>query len=85
MPVSRGRQKKRTARYRAAPQQAKRRHKPSPRWYGPLLLVLMALGVAIIVTNYMGLIPGTDGASSLWLWVGLGTLGVGFIGTSFWY
>lgn len=86
MPVSRGRQRKRTPRYRSAPQQAKKRHKASPRWYGPLLITLMAVGVIVIVLNYVGLIPGTDGqASSVWLWVGLGILGVGFIGTSFWY
>jgi hypothetical protein len=86
MPVSRGRPKKRAPRYRAAPQQAKKRHKPSPRWYGPLLITLMGLGVVVIVLNYMGLIPGTDGdASSIWLWVGLGILGVGFVGTSFWH
>ena len=46
----------------------------------------MAIGVAVIVLNYMGLIPGTGGdASSVWLWVGLGILGAGFVGTSFWY
>jgi hypothetical protein len=86
MPVSKGRQKKTTPRYRAAQQQAKRKHKPSPRWYGPLLITLMAIGVIVIVANYMGLIPGTDGqAASVWLWVGLGFLGAGFVGTSFWY
>jgi hypothetical protein len=85
MPVSKGRPKKRAARYRAVPQQAKRAHRASPRWYGPLLIGLMALGVLIIVANYVGLIPGTDGASPVWLWVGIGILGVGFIGTSFWH
>jgi hypothetical protein len=86
MPESKGRRKKSTPRYRAAPMQAKKRHRASPRWYGPLLLVLMGVGVAVIVLNYMGLIPGTDGtASSVWLWVGLGILGAGFVGTSFWY
>jgi hypothetical protein len=46
----------------------------------------MAIGVAVIVLNYMGLIPGTGGdASSVWLWVGLGILGAGFVGTSFWH
>jgi len=64
MPVSRGRQRKRAPRYRAAPQQAKKRHKASPRWYGPLLITLMALGVVVIVLNYIGLIPGTGGDAS---------------------
>jgi Cell division protein CrgA len=86
MPVSKGRQKKRPARYRAAPQRAKRRHRASPKWYGPLLITLMAVGVIVIIANYVGLIPGTDGqASSVWLWVGLGILGAGFVGTSFWH
>ena len=86
MPVSKGRQRKKTPRYRATPQQPKKRHRSSPRWYGPLLITLMALGVIVIVANYMGLIPGTDGtASSVWLWIGLGILGAGFVGTSFWY
>ncbi len=86
MPKSKGRRKTSTRRYRAVPQQAKRRHRSSPRWYGPLLIGLMALGVIVIVGNYMGLMPGTGGeASSVWLWAGLGLLGAGFIGTSFWY
>ena len=71
-------------RYRARPA-AKAKHKSSPRWYGPLIIVLMAVGVLIIVLNYVGLIPGTDGtASPVWLWVGLGLIGVGFVGTTFW-
>lgn len=86
MPKSKGRQRKRTPRYRATPQQAKKRHKASPRWYGPLLITAMAVGVGVIVLNYMGLIPGTDGtASSMWLWVGLAILGAGFVGTTYWY
>jgi Cell division protein CrgA len=84
MPKSRGRQKRRAARYRATPQQPKRRHKASPRWYGPLIITLMAVGVIVIVLNYMGLMPGGE-TSSVWLWVGLGLLGAGFVGTSFWY
>ena len=85
MPVSKGRQEEDAALPRA-PQQPKKRHRSSPRWYGPLLITLMALGVIVIVANYMGLIPGTDGqASSVWLWIGLGILGAGFVGTSFWY
>jgi len=43
-------------------------------------------GVLVIVLNYVGLIPGTDGqADPIYLWVGLGLIGVGFVGTTFWY
>ncbi len=86
MPESKGRQRKGTRRYRAPSQQPKAKRKASPRWYGPLLLVLMGLGVLMIVLNYIGLIPGTDGqADPLYLWVGLGLIGAGFVGTTFWY
>ena len=84
MPVSKGRQEEGRA---TAPHRSSRRSGTGrARWYGPLLITLMALGVIVIVANYMGLIPGTDGqASSVWLWIGLGILGAGFVGTSFWY
>ena len=86
MPESKGRQKKATRLYRAPSHQPKAKRKASPRWYGPLLLVLMGLGVLMIVLNYIGLIPGTDGqADPLYLWVGLGLIGAGFVGTTFWY
>jgi hypothetical protein len=83
MPESRSRPKKtRTKRYQLEPQ----RKKPttaSPRWYGPMLLVVMAVGVAIIVLNYIGiLLPGAT--NSGWLWGGLGVIGLGFLGTMYW-
>jgi hypothetical protein len=85
MPQSKGRQKKKPARYRAPAQQPKAKRKASPRWYGPVLIVLMGLGVLVIVLNYVGLIPGQDQADPLYLWVGLGLIGLGFVGTTFWY
>jgi hypothetical protein len=84
MPKSKGRKKQQNRRYQlgASP---KAKHKASPRWYGPMIIVLMAIGVAIIVLNYVGLIPGTEStASPVWLWVGLGFIGAGFVGTTFW-
>lgn len=84
MPESRGRQKPRAKRYQLEPQRKKPK-KSSPHWYGPLVLVVMGLGVAAIVLNYMGLIPGTnDQTSSAWLGIGLGIIAVGFIGTMYW-
>ena len=68
MPKSKPRQKPRprraSERYRLEPDR-RRRPKPSPRWYGPAILAIMGLGVVMIVTNYMQLLPGTSGAAPL--------------------
>jgi hypothetical protein len=83
MPESRGRQKQRRRPYVPAPQKKKR--KPSPRWFGVLILGLMGVGVALIVLNYMGLLPGTQlGARNLYLWLGLGLIALGFGGATQW-
>jgi len=74
MPKSRSRQKEKRRPYVPAPQKKKR--KPSPRWFGWLVLGVMAVGVILIVGNYMGLVPG--GTSQLYLWLGLGLIGTGF-------
>lgn len=83
---SRNKAKSRSAsqRYQLHPDR-KQKHKPSPRWYGVLILGLMIIGVVIIVTNYMQVLPGTDlGAKPVFLFVGLGFILVGFIGTTRW-
>jgi ABC-type Fe3+ transport system permease subunit len=83
MPESRSRSKKaRSQRYQLEPQR-KQHSKGSPRWYGPMLLVVMGLGVLIIVLNYVGIVlPGAP--SNGWLWGGLGVIGLGFFGTMYW-
>jgi hypothetical protein len=83
MPKSKGRKKASGQRYQLTPDR-RTRSKSSPRWYGPLLIGLMAVGVLVIVLNYVGLIPGTDQADPVWLWVGLGLILAGFIGTTYW-
>lgn len=88
MPKSkaRGKPKPRRAseRYRLDPDR-KQRHRPSPRWYGPLILSIMGIGVVMIVTNYMGVLPGTSAAPrNAYLFGGLGLIALGFLGTTRW-
>jgi hypothetical protein len=80
MPRSRSRQRDRRRSYAAPPQ--KRRPKASPRWYGFLVLGLILFGVAMIVLNYMGIMPG--GTRQLWLWLGLAFIAGGFVAATQW-
>jgi hypothetical protein len=79
MPKSKGRPKQRSSRYQLEPQK-KKKAKASPRWYGPLMLVLMGIGVfAIVWYDTRG-----DQASNTVLMGGLGVIAVGFFGITFW-
>lgn len=63
----------------------KRKPKPSPKWYGAAILTLMFAGVIVIVLNYLGLMPGTHKqATNLYLFVGLGLIALGFLGSTQW-
>jgi hypothetical protein len=79
MPKSRARSRDRTSRYQLEPSRRKK-SKKSPKWYGPLMLVLMGIGVVIIVWNYVR----PEGMSTAWLAGGLGVIAVGFFGVTFW-
>jgi hypothetical protein len=78
MPKSKGRKKPNKQRYELHPHR-KQRAKASPRWYAPLMLVVMAAGVIVIVWNFMR----TDN-DPLVMWLGLGLIAGGFFGISFW-
>ena len=76
------RSKAKRRRYQPPP---RKKPKPSPKWFGVLILGFMFAGVIIIVINYLGLIPGTHGvASNLYLFVGLGLIAVGFMAATRW-
>jgi predicted acyltransferase len=86
MPKSRSRNRAADKRrYQLEPEKKAPRQKPSPRWYTPLVLGLMGLGVLLIVLNYIWptLVPFTnDVTSPVALFVGLGMIVVGFLGTT---
>lgn len=79
MPESRSRKKRRPQRYRVEPQR-KKKTSHSPRWYGPAVLGVIGLGVVVVVWNYLRGDFATNGV----LWTGLGIIGVGFVGLTFW-
>jgi multisubunit Na+/H+ antiporter MnhB subunit len=79
MPESRARKKRTGQRYQVEPQR-KKRSKGSPRWYGPLVLGVIGLGVVVVIGNYLRGDFATNGV----LWAGLGIIGAGFVGLTFW-
>ncbi|MGD0441409.1 MAG: cell division protein CrgA [Acidimicrobiales bacterium] len=44
----------------------------SPRWFGPVLLTLLVVGLLLIVGNYVGIMPG---GTSNWYLIG-GLIGI---------
>lgn len=80
MPKSRSRQKRTSRPYTTPPTKA--RPKASPTWYGFLVIGLILCGVAVIVLNYMSVIPG--GTQQHWLWIGLAVIAGGFAAATQW-
>ena len=63
----------------------RKKPRPSPRWYGWIVLGFMFAGVAMIVLNYLELLPGTDlGAQNGYLFGGLALIAVGFLAATQW-
>jgi hypothetical protein len=76
MPKSKGRRRpSRTV----TPPPAHKDAKVSPAWYVFLMFGLMAVGVVVIILNYIGEVPG--GQQSRYLYSGLGAIGIGFMMT----
>jgi hypothetical protein len=57
--------------------------KVSPTWVPVLIAALLAVGSAMIVLNYLDVLPG--GASNIYLLVGLGLITTGFITATQWH
>ena len=76
MPKSKGRRKPK--RSKPAPPPVSSRPKESPKWYVIAMFSMMAIGLLVIVLNYIGVFG--DFQRPL-LWVGLGCIGVGFLMT----
>ena len=81
MPKSKSRKRPSNQRYNLHPHR-KQRSKASPRWFAPVMVALMTVGVGIIVWNFFrasgqGFDPGV-------MWLGLGLIAAGFFGISFW-
>lgn len=53
---------------------------PSPRWVPVLMFALWGVGLAMILLNYMGLLPGSaDGGNGWYLMGGLGLILAGIV------
>jgi hypothetical protein len=52
-------------------------YKVSPPWVPVIMFALLGLGIIVILTNYLGLLPG--GAKNTYLMLGLGLITGGFI------
>lgn len=73
--------KSKRRRYQPPP---RKKPKPSPKLFGVLILGLMFLGVAVIVLNYLSLMPFTSSAANWPLFAGLGFIALGFLLATQW-
>jgi hypothetical protein len=68
------RSKSKRSRYTPPPP---KKRPPSPKWVPALMFTFFALGVAVIVLNYLNLLPGE--AKNSYLFLGLGLITAGFL------
>lgn len=57
--------------------------KRSPPWVGAIFFTLLVGGVIVIISHYLGVLPG--GTRSFQLWVGLGMISVSFMVATQWH
>lgn len=61
----------------------------SPTWVPVLMFTLLALGVAVILLNYVSLLPTwgflPDDTSNVWLLIGLGMILTGIVVATQWH
>ena len=76
MPKSKGRRKPKRV---VTPPVTQHDTKVSPTWYVALMFSLMAIGVLVIILNYLDVVPG--GQRSMILYLGLTSIAAGFIMT----
>ncbi|WKZ81924.1 MAG: cell division protein CrgA [Acidimicrobiia bacterium] len=76
MPKSKGRRRPSRA---ITPPPVRKESKVSPTWYVVLMFSLMAVGVLVIILNYVDVMPG--GQRSMFLYTGLASIAVGFMMT----
>lgn len=80
MPKSKGRRKPKRV---VTPPPVHKDEKVSPTWYVVLMFSLMAIGVLVIILNYIDVVPG--GQKSIFLYSGLGAIAIGFLMTLNYY
>ncbi len=59
-----------------------REYKVGPRWVPVVMFILLGLGMIVIITNYLGVLPGET--NNWYLLGGLGLITAGFITATRW-
>jgi hypothetical protein len=62
---------------------SKPKAKSSPLWVGALFFTLIAAGVIVIITHYLGILP--NGTQPYQLWLGLGMIASSFVVATQWH